>query len=200
MPERNRVTPYSEIIATPARGMFMGNRGCLHEGHDIRRNHNGKLWIVCVLEFRGRHHVQWLPGRYTVLFFTDEAVALAAGHRPCGECRHHDYGAFKQAWRVVTGTLPSAKEMNDRLHADRLEGRRQRTHRAAWASLPDGAFAVQDDRPVLVHGDAVVPWQPSGYGPPRRRPRSGDATVLTPRITTDVLRAGYRPVLAPLPA
>lgn len=199
MSERNRVTPRSEIIATPARGMFMGNRGHLHHGHEIVRPYNGRLWIICALEFRGRHQIQWHPRHYTVLFFADEAVGLAAGHRPCGECRRAAYNAFRSAWTTVTGDVPDAKAMNDRLHADRLDGRTQRTHRAAWASLPDGTFALADDRPVLVVGDAIVPWEPAGYATPRRRPTGGDATVLTPRITVEALRAGYEPVLGPIP-
>lgn len=199
MTERNRVTPRSEIVAIPARGMFMGNRGCLHEGHEIVRPWGYKLWIICATDFKGRQRAQWQPGTYTTLFFHDEAVGLAAGHRPCGECRHDRYRAFKAAWGEVTGEAPSAKAMNDRLHLDRLEGRHQRTHRAAWSSLPDGAFVLDDDTPLLVHDDALVPWTTEGYATPLRRPTQGDATVLTPAITVDVLRAGYEPALASIP-
>jgi hypothetical protein len=116
MPERNRVTPTGEIVATPLRGAWTGNRGVLHEGREIVRSHAGNLWITCALEFRGRHRELWIPNRWTPLFFHDEAVALAAGHRPCGECRHREYEAYKAAWAdALGGPPPSAGEMNRRL-------------------------------------------------------------------------------------
>jgi hypothetical protein len=175
----------------------MGNRGCLHADGEIVRPHRGKLWIACALDFRGRRVEQWVPGRYTVLFFHDEAVSLAAGHRPCGQCRHERYTAFTAAWRAAFGSTPTARDMNERLHADRLDGRRQRVHTAAWASLPDGTFAIERETPVLVRGDRLHPWDDAahGYGPARDRPRAGDATVLTPRATVAVLAAGYEPAV-----
>ena len=102
MTERNRVTPLGDIVALPLRGAFTGNRGCLHEGRRIVRFHAGDLWIICALSFRGRWNEQWLPRRFTWLFFHDEAVALAAGHRPCGECRHLSYVAYRDAWADAT--------------------------------------------------------------------------------------------------
>lgn len=198
MVRRNRVTPFGAIEAIPLRGRFMGNRGCLHEGTDVVRSWRGKLWIVCRLDFRGRRVEQWAERRYTVLFFHDEAVAFAAGHRPCGECRHADYQAYRTAWAEVHGgPLPSAGEMNDRLHDERLDDRAQRRHERSWRSLPEGAFVVlSDEVPALVLDDRLVPWSSSGYGPPIDRPGSGTATVLTPPATLGVLAAGYRPDLA----
>jgi hypothetical protein len=211
MPERNRVTPSGEIVATPLRGAWTGNRGVLHEGREIRRFHAGNLWITCALEFRGRHRELWLPNRWTPLFFHDEAVAFAAGHRPCGECRHAEYQAYKAAWaEAVGGAPPSAGEMNRRLHAERLHRgtHRRRLHRVPWKNLPDGAFVIgiqggsgradtgaTRDAPAvtprLVLGGELVAWSPTGYGARTRRPRRGDATVLTPPATLAVLRAGY---------
>ena len=194
MPERNRVTPTGEIVATPLRGAWTGNRGVLHEGSEIVRFHAGNLWITCALEFRGRHRELWVPNRWTPLFFHDEAVAFAAGHRPCGECRHAAYQAYKAAWAEARGEEPpSAGEMNRRLHAERLlrGTHRRRFHEIGWAELPDGAFVLEDGAPWLLSGDELRAWGPAGYGRRCRRPRRGIATAITPPATLAVLRAGY---------
>jgi hypothetical protein len=194
MAQRNRVTPTGEIVATPLRGAWTGNRGVLHEGREIVRFHAGDLWITCALEFRGRHRELWIPNRWTPLFFHDEAVAFAAGHRPCGECRHAEYLAYKGAWAEgLGGAAPSAGEMNRRLHAERLHRgtHRRRLHEVAWTDLPDGAFVVEGEEPRLVLDHELVAWSPAGYGERRRRPARGTATALTPPATLAVLRAGY---------
>jgi hypothetical protein len=194
MPERNRVTPTGEIVATPLRGAWTGNRGVLHEGHEIVRFHSGNLWITCALEFRGRHRELWIPNRWTPLFFHDEAVALAAGHRPCGECRHAEYEAYKSAWAEgLGGPSPSAGEMNRRLHSERLfpGTHRRRLHQIPWTDLPAGAFVLEDDTPHLVLANELVAWSPAGYGNHRRRPRHGTATTVTPPASLAVLRASY---------
>jgi hypothetical protein len=194
MPERNRVTPTGEIIATPLRGAWTGNRGVLHQGRKIVRSHAGSLWITCALEFRGRHRELWIPGRWTPLFFHDEAVAFAAGHRPCGECRHAEYQAYKAAWAEgLGGDPPSAGEMNRRLHGERIfrGTHRRRYHEVRWTDLPDGAFVLDHGTPRLVLGNDLIAWGPSGYGEQRRRPRRGAATVITPPATLAALRAGY---------
>jgi hypothetical protein len=134
------------------------------------------------------------PGRFTWLFFHDEAVAFAAGHRPCGECRRAAYVAYRDAWAAGLGVAPpSAGEMNRRLHGERIVRgtHRRRVHRHPWRELPDGAFVVADGGPKLVVGDAVVPWTTSGYGRPEARPGRGDADAITPPATLAVLRAGY---------
>lgn len=201
---RNRVTPEGEIIAHPSKaGVFMGNRGILHDdAGDIVRTHALPAWITCLLDFRDRKPPVPLvsPGRYTRLFFLDEAVALAAGHRPCGECRRRDYKAFRAAWAAATGAdLPGPREMDRALHAARIVPRRriQRTFEADLADLPDGTFIRATTGPALILGDRLLPWTPDGYGPPLRRPGTGRVTVLTPAPTVAVLRAGYRPVLHP---
>jgi len=194
MSERNRVTPTGEIVVTPLRGAWTGNRGVLHEGREIVRFHAGSLWITCALRFRGRHRELWVPNRWTPLFFHDEAVAFAAGHRPCGECRHAEYVAYKEAWAEgLGGDPPSAGEMNRRLHVERLfrGTHRRRLHEVSWAGLPEGAFVLDDETPCLVRADVLVPWSPDGYGEPRRRPRGGTAVAITPPATIAVLRAGY---------
>ncbi len=189
---RNRVTPTGEIVDIPQRGTLMGNRGVLHAGHDIVRPWQTKRWIACALSYRGWVAPKWEPGRWTALFFLDEPVALAAGHRPCALCRHADYVRWQRAWEEAVGTSTRADDMDARLHRDRLDGRVQRTHRRAWSSLPAGAFVLVDDGPARVAGEELVVWSASGYGAPVARPRRGDAVVLTPASTTEVLLAGYR--------
>ncbi|TQC47193.1 hypothetical protein EEB14_21705 [Rhodococcus sp. WS4] len=197
MAERNRVSPRSDIVAIPLRGRFMGNRGCLHRGRAVVRNHSGKRWIICITDYPARTVPQWSEGHYTVLFFHDEAVGLAAGHRPCALCRRERYNDFRAAWRSAHGGgLPSADEMDAQLHGERLDGSHQRTHEAAWSSLPDGTFTLVDGGPALVLGETVVRWSEDGYAAPSTRPASGTATVLTPPATVAVLAAGYRPDVA----
>lgn len=195
-PARNRVTPTGEIVDTPLRGAWTGNRGILHRGRDIVRFHAGDLWITCALQFKGRHHEQWRPGHYTFLFFHDEAVAFAAGHRPCAECRRPSYDAYRAAWAAGLGVdRPSAKDMNRRLHGERLVAgtHRRRLHDLAWDSLADGTFVVVEDVPAVVVGQHLVEWTPEGYGRRRPRPRAGRAIVLTPPSTIAAFRAGYEP-------
>jgi hypothetical protein len=202
MPDPNRVTPEGDIVAIDQRGLFMGNRGCLHRGSEraIARPWQVRRWITCVLEHKGWVAPKWQPGRWTPLFFWDEAVALAAGHRPCALCRHRDYTAWLDAWEAAFRERPRADPMDVRLHADRWDGRRQRRHLAPWRELPAGVFAEVDGGPVLVLADRLVPWSASGYGPPADRPRVGEATVLTPRATVAVLGQGFRPVVHPTAA
>src|SRR2546423_7766493 len=143
-PARNRVTPTGEIVAIPLRGAWTGNRGILHRGRDIVRFHAGDLWIICALEFKGRHQEQWRPGHYTFLFFHDEAVSFAAGHRPCAECRRPSYNAYRTAWSTGLGVEPpSAEAINRQLHRERIVPgtHRRRIHEFPWNHLPDGTFA-----------------------------------------------------------
>jgi hypothetical protein len=194
MPARNRVTPTGDIEAIPLRGAWTGNRGILHRDREIVRFHASDLWITCALEFRGRWQEQWQPHHYTFLFFHDEAVSFAAGHRPCAECRRASYNAYRVAWSQALGVdVPSAKEINRQLHGERIvRGTHQRRlHQLPWTDLPDGVFVQLEQSPAVVIGDEVVEWTHGGYGVPRRRPTSGDALVLTPPSTVAVLRAGY---------
>lgn len=195
---QNRVTPTGDIIATPLRGAWTGNRGILHRGEQIVRSHAGTLWITCALTYKDWTLKQWQDGHFTVLFFHDEAVSLAAGHRPCALCRRGAYNAFRTAWVAGNGEpAPSARQLDRQLHADRnIRGtHRRRTHRNHWSALPAGAFGYLDGHPALVLHDSVVPWTPAGYGTPRPRPR-GVVVAITPRFTLAALRAGYHPQLA----
>jgi hypothetical protein len=193
-PARNRVTPTGDIVAIPLRGAWTGNRGILHEGQAIIRSHASDLWITCALDFRGRWQAQWQPHHYTFLFFHDEAVSFAAGHRPCAECRRPAYDAYRAAWATGLGVdRPSAREMNRLLHAERIVRGSRRLHELPWRELPDGTFVRLDDRPAIVIGDQLVEWTHGGYAARRARPRSGAASVLTPPATVAALRAGYPP-------
>jgi len=196
---QNRVTPFGELIATPHRGTLMGNRGCLHDATQrIRRTFGVKRWIICVLQFKGRRRRVMAPGRYTELFFLDEATALAAGHRPCCECRREDFLRFQAAWRRAFGEHALAGAIDRALHRARVEPRSrcQVRFEAGLDDLPDGAFVLLPDAtssPMLVEGDRLHPWTPGGYGPARGR-GSGRVSVLTPAPTLAVLHAGYRPI------
>ena len=189
-PARNRVSPLGDIIAVPGRGAWLGNRGRLHEGRgtrDIVRNHQHKTWIICALSFRDRRVAQWEPLRYTPLFFLDEAVALAAGHRPCAECRRNAYNTYRTMWADThCGSMAYAKDMDARLHGERTGGTE---HRAAWDSLPDGVFVVSEGGPAVVVGDQLAVWDTRDniYRDKLSRPRTGTALVITPRSTLGYL-------------
>jgi hypothetical protein len=179
MPLQNRVTPLSELVAHPARGLVYGNRGCLHDAQGrIARFTATRRWIACRLEFKGWHRGPLLqPGRFTELFFLDEATAFAAGHRPCALCRREDFNRLGAR----------ADAFDARLDAERRDGSRRRLHRGR---APDGAFVLHDDAPHLVLGDTLRPWSPAGYGAPRARPR-GTALMITPPSLAELLRDGW---------
>jgi hypothetical protein len=195
--ERNRVTPFGEIVAISQRGLFMGNRGSIHRGREIVRPWQVRRWITCRLAYRDWVAPKWVPGRWTPLFFWDEAVALAAGHRPCALCRRPDFDRWMDAWAAAFDERPRVDPMDRRLHEERTEQKRQRRHTAAWTDLPARAFVLVDDTAALVLGDRLVPWSAEGYGPPMDRPTLGEATVLTPPCTVAVLSHGYRPLVHP---
>jgi hypothetical protein len=199
---RNRVSPLGEVIAVRGRGAWMGNRGCLHRGRgsrEIVRNHQHKTWITCALSFRGRRVAQWEPNRYTPLFFLDEAVALAAGHRPCAECRRTAYNTYRTLWAETHGgAMPYAKGMDTQLHRERTEGS---GHRAGWDGLPDGVFVFADSGPAVVVGDQVAVWDRHHniYRDTLPRPRADTALVITPPSTVDILRASYPVQIGEIP-
>jgi hypothetical protein len=199
MPLQNRVTPLGDIVATHHRGTMMGNRGgCFHRDDKTlkARPWANRQWLCCVLSFKARRRQLMQPGLYTELFFLDEATALAAGHRPCFECRRADAQLFQRLWAetVGRGILPKAAEMDVVLHAERLLPVAARS-RALAADLPDGAFVLVETTPHLVLAGALRPWSFDGYGRPHRA--AGLLTILTPPAGLAILRAGYRPTLHP---
>lgn len=177
----------------------MGNRGALHGDDGSRhvvRQHHGRAWITCRLSFRERTVPQWQPRRYTPLFFLDEAVALAAGHRPCAECRRADFNEFRSAWTQFTGEpdSPRAPALDAVLHRQRmpLADPDRRRPSCNWSGLPDGSFVMIEQGPAVVVQDHLAPWLPDNtYGAHVARPRHGAASVITPPASLGALRAGY---------
>jgi hypothetical protein len=198
-PLRNRVTPLGELIATPERGLVYANRGCLHDAAgEIRRGHNGRRWIACQLRFRGwKREPLMAPGRFTPLFFLDEATALAAGHRPCALCRRADYNQLTALWVDLHPGQSGADEIDAQLHGERITlgtGQR-RFHQARWQRLPDGAFVLSDGQPSVVLGDELLTWSPGGYTWRERRPSRGHATVITPPSLVELLHTERTPLV-----
>ncbi len=203
-PLQNRVTPFGEIIATPARGTLMGNRGgCLHDGEQGlgRRRWVSRRWIACLLEYKGWHREVMTPGRYTELFFLDEATACAAGHRPCALCRRNDFERFAAAW--LEGNQGSGLSRTggidpiDRaLHEERVHRDRGPGLVTQLSGLPAGVFVVtaeQPARPLLWTGGGLLPWAAEGYGAPLAGPSGSTFAVLTPPSIVRAFAAGYRP-------
>jgi hypothetical protein len=195
MPRQNRVDPWSRIVADPARGAWMGNRGCLHDGPgQIRRTHQGIRWIICRLDFRGRRRALLQPGRYTELFFLDEATALAAGHRPCAECQRARYHHFVACWALAQGldaTSVRASTLDATLHRARFAAGQKLTYTASPAELPDGVMVAGDPSgpPLLVWHGRFYRWSFGGYLLSPASP--AQVEVLTPRPTVALLAAGY---------
>lgn len=197
---QNRVQPDGSFGPLPGRGQFVGNRGCLHDASGtLRRSHAGRRWITCTLRLKpGRAPLPLAaPGRYTPLFFLDEAVAAAAGHRPCAECRRAAYDDFRTAWARAFGATEAATAMDARLQAARIDPSTgsQRRHGAELATLPSGSFVLWQGSPHLVTDDGLLPYGPQGYGPPLPRP-AGPVPVLTPEPLVRVMQAGWRPALS----
>ncbi|MCL4301808.1 MAG: hypothetical protein KJ077_39300 [Anaerolineae bacterium] len=206
MPYQNRVTPFGQIVALPERGTMMGNRGILHDaGSQLKRGWATKAWIICTLALRpGRKPLQMMvPNHYTPLFFLDEVTALAAGHRPCAECRHADYTRFKALWLQANVDLaqqsnPPIAAIDAILHRERLtEQRQKRVYQARLADLPNGAFIVLDHAAFLVWEWSLLRWSPGGYAERVTRPGSTMVEVLTPPSAVKTLVAGYVPQFHP---
>lgn len=198
MPLQNRVDPFGELVATPARGLIYGNRGGRFHRDDQtlgQRRWASRQWICCVLSFKNRHHEVW-RNRYTALFFLDEVTAFAAGHRPCFECRRADATRFAAKWAEAKGSaVPHAPDMDLVLQRERLDGRAKRTHPTSVADLPDGTMLALGDDPstaYAVRGPHLLRWSFQGYAGRIARP-PGVADVLTPPSIVGVLAAGYRP-------
>ena len=191
---QNRVTPLGDLVADPARGLVYGNRGCLHDDAGrIRRSFATRRWIACRLEFLGWRRTTLLqPGRFTELFFLDEATAFAAGHRPCALCRREDYVRFGRLWRGLHPGDSGADAIDARLHDERVDPatRSRCLHEASLAELPDGSFVVRDGDAHVVLGGELLRWTPAGYAERRRRHR-GPTRLITPPSLVEVLRQGW---------
>jgi hypothetical protein len=164
----------------------MGNRGILHQGKDIRRSHAHQNWITCALAFKGRTRELMAEGRYTELFFLDEATAYAAGHRPCAECRRAAYRSFAGLWAGAHGAA-LAHQIDRQLHGERLQNGVQRRHPGLAEDLPDGAMLRGPDGPILKWR-GFHDWRFGGYH--RRDTITGMVEVLTPPSVVALMRAG----------
>lgn len=191
MPRCNRVDPLGQLHAVAARGGLMGNRGCLHDAQGrIRRGWAVRRWIACVTAFRGRRRALMQPGRYTELFFLDEATAYAAGHRPCAECRRADWLAFQALWAGVHGGPVDADSIDRVLHGARLVGSGRRLWACDLGDLPDGAMVMAGGAPALVAAGGLWRWSFAGYG--AMEPLRGPVAVITPEPLVALMRAGLR--------
>jgi len=200
-PLQNRVTPFGDVVAMSQRGLYIGNRGIIHDPATktlLRRRWTTKAWLVCLLDYKGRHREVMVGRSWTELFFLDEAVALAAGHRPCFFCRRADAEAFRAAWgKAKGGEAPRAPEMDAVLHQERLDQGLKRIHPIPGpvGELPDGAVIVAaGEAYTIAHGRAFC-WNEQGYQAGQQIPRADG--LLTPPSTLRAIRAGYRPVLHP---
>jgi hypothetical protein len=199
MPLQNRVTPTGEIIVTPHRGLFTGNRGIIHDPATrtlLGKRWASQAWLTCVCEFRGRRR-EVMGGRsWTELFFLDEATALAAGHRPCFFCRRDDANRFRAAWAEGNGVARVlARDIDAALHRERLSGGRKRLHAriVPLHELPDGAMLQDGNESYLIVQGRALLWSPAGYL--KAQTAIQGAMLLTPPSTLRALSAGYRPVL-----
>ena len=200
---QNRVTPFGDIVAVPARGRLMGNRGIIHDPTSKRlltRRWQHQAWICCVLSYKDCQHPIMGPGAYTELFFLDEATALAAGHRPCAYCRRASFNSFKSNWIKGNGLDPEVfvpvRNIDRQLHHERVNRRREKvTYDASIDQLPNGAMIVQRNSAMLLWEDKMFPWTPDGFAPPLPKPTGIMSIVLTPRSTVAAIRAGYAPVV-----
>lgn len=200
MPLQNRVTPFGSIVAEPARGTWMGNRGRLHDDRKTltRRRWTTRAWLICLLAFKDRRRAVMTPGRYTELFFLDEATALAAGHRPCGECRWADYRRFRDLFGAAAGVEGASLRVGDIdavLHRERIRPLDDPARRTRPDRLPDGVFVALPEAPGtawLLRFGTVRPWSMSGYGAPQPVP-AGEVILLTPPTTAAILERGYAP-------
>jgi hypothetical protein len=188
VPLENRVTPLGELIAAPDRGLVYGNRGCLHDAQGrIRRRWATRRWIACRLEFRGWHRGPLMqPGKFTELFFLDEATAFAAGHRPCALCRREDYRRFTEIWSELHPGQVGADAIDAQLHEERRSGPHE-------CELADGAFVLEQGEPWLVLREELHRWTPAGYA--ERRPLAARPPVITPPSLVEVLQRGWQGVV-----
>ena len=199
MPLQNRVTPFGDIVATPERGTFTGNRGIIHDPLTktlLTKRWSNPAWLICVCDFRDRRRDVMASRSWTELFFLDEATALAAGHRPCFYCRRDDANAFRAAWAEGNGIARvKATEIDAMLHRERLDGRAKRLHPlpCAIAELPDGAMVAAEGESYLIVRGRELRWSFGGYGEVSEV--RGNAMLLTPPSTVRALGAGYRPVM-----
>jgi hypothetical protein len=200
MPLQNRVTPFGEIVAISQRGLFTGNRGIIHDPATktlLKRRWTTKAWLICSCEYKGRRRDVMAGRSWTELFFLDEAVALAAGHRPCFTCRREAAERFRSAWSAGRDEpRPAAGSIDAVLHKERLDHGRKRIHpiTGPLAALPEGTMVVSAGSAFTLVAGQAHRWTPDGYASPE--PLHHADGLLTPPSTVRALAAGYRPVIS----
>jgi len=200
---QNRVDPFGNILKTSARGLWMGNRGILHNDRkELLRPFKLKAWITCKLQFNGRKREVMTPNRYTELFFMDEATSFAAGHRPCFECRREDYKKFKTLWLKGNPAYnfdekTSIQKIDDILHSERINTNKSKVlFDEQLKNIPDGTFVLFNNQPYLISGGLMHLWSPFGYAEGTALPDVDTLPVLTPKSILNTFRAGYLPQIA----
>lgn len=203
MARRNRVTPFGEIVAAPARGTLMGNRGCLHDASfNVTKRSARTAWVTCLLEFNGRKRSLMSQGQYTELFFLDEATAFAAGHRPCATCQRERFKEFKLLWGGAIGKSDvSPSEIDEALKAQRLASASAAAlRRCKLSELPEGVIVTLDanlQAAFLYWQGRLFPWAADGYGAPVSPSANELVTVITPQGICSVLSCGLLPRVHP---
>ncbi|MGO4835292.1 hypothetical protein AB4144_23850 [Rhizobiaceae sp. 2RAB30] len=198
---QNRVTPFGEILAISQRGLFTGNRGIIHDPATktlLTKRWATRTWLVCDCEFKERRRDVMAGRSWTELFFLDEVVALAAGHRPCFLCRRDAAERFRTSWASAKREPPpGALHMDFVLHAERLDSSRKRLHPLTLilSDLPDGAVVASGREAYTLRAGLAYRWTKEGYGAPEIL-HDADCLV-TPPSTVMALFAGYEPVFHP---
>jgi hypothetical protein len=197
---QNRVDPFGQLIKTPERGAWLGNRGVIHNEHkEIVRAFKIKAWITCVLEFRGRHREIMQPHRWTELFFLDEATAFSAGHRPCFQCRYKDHQRFKEFWlkgnpQYGFNMKTPVSKIDNILQTERIAADKSKvTYEKEIEALPNGTFVMFKEKPYLLKDHLLYLWSPEGYAKAITLPDVEKLQVLTPRSFVNMFIAGYVP-------
>ena len=200
MPYQNKVDPWGNIHAVKSRGMFLGNRGVLHnENQQIVASHRIKGWVTCLLEFKDRKRKVMSPNRYTELFFLDEATAFSAGHRPCAECRRIRYNEFKEKWleangKLLQGKKPTATNFDKIIHEERIHKKQKVTYTSSLNKLPDGTMIEIKSKAYLIRQKKLFEWSFSGYSKAGIEYNGNDeVTVLTPKSYVKTFNQGFIP-------
>jgi len=196
---QNRVDPFGRFIITSARGSWMGNRGVIHHNEQIIKPFKHKAWITCALEFKGRKRNVMTPGRWTELFFLDEATAFAAGHRPCFECRRDAALKFKSCWIRGNPTYnfnmgTSINQIDEVIHSERIDKEQKKiTHQYISSEIPEGTFILMNGNSYVFSNGRLLRWTAFGYEDDIAVPEVSTLTILTPRSILNAFRAGYIP-------
>lgn len=203
MPRKNRVDPFGQIIAVSARGTLMGNRGVIHSSDgSIKKLWRSKSWITCLLEFKDQKRDIMSSGKYTELFFLDEATSFSAGHRPCSTCRHQNFKRFKSLWLSANShklglNATNIDNIDNILHTERiLPDNTKNIYKEKLCKLPNGtmlSLSDEDSLAYLLVNGLLLEWSPFGYTNCLRISPDHLVNVLTPKSVVSTFLGGYSP-------